>query len=97
MSKRGVNGGSRPSPSALRSTLDLRGMSLGNMNAAADALAASLGQPPIRQQLLINSRLVRLTAFGQASLTLSRSLSSSRTGGAAGRGRERGAVVLLKD
>lgn len=41
----------------LCSTLNLREMSLRNMNAFADALAASLQQPPIRQQLLINSRL----------------------------------------
>lgn len=77
---RGVYGKSRFSPSPLCSTLNLREMSLRNMNAFADARAASLQQPPIRQQLLINSRLVRLAVFGQASLTLSCSLSASRTG-----------------
>lgn len=53
------------------------------MNAAADAVAASLQQAPIRQQLLISKRLVGLAAIGQASLTLSRCLSSSRTRGTA--------------
>lgn len=53
-------------------------MSPGNMNAVVDALAASLQQPT-----LPNSRLVGLTALGQASATPSRSRSSSRTGGMA--------------